>query len=111
MNSHRMFSYGVAAALLGLAAATVAQASPEGLDLDTRFRAKLAKEKVKRSALESRFGDAGGNGDGVGSLGASCGNQNIGVIDNSGRKGGPPPREIFVFAPNAVNIVNSRGCN
>lgn len=77
-------------------------------DLDSRFRAKLMKEKAKINAeqanqnLKDRRADAAAND-------TDCGSQNIGNVNTNGRPG-TAPREIFVFAPNAINIVNSRGC-
>ena len=39
----------------------------------------------------------------------TCGSQNIGNLDTGGRIG-TAPREVFVFAPNAINIVGRGGC-
>jgi hypothetical protein len=39
----------------------------------------------------------------------SCGSQSIGNIDTGGRIG-TAPREVFVFAPNAINLVTANGC-
>lgn len=83
---------------------TVASASEADFDLDSRIRAKLAKEKIKQSALERKNNDLidGANK-------GECGSQNIGNVDTGG-KPGTAPREIFVFAPNAINFVSGRGC-
>lgn len=80
-------------------------ASEEELDIDTRFRAKIVKEKVRQAALERKLGALGKGLDSP-----TCGSQNIGNIDTGGRPG-TAPREVFVFAPNAINIVSGRGCN
>ena len=94
------------AAVLAAAQATLA-AEGDG-DLDARFRAKLMKEKAKlnaeqqNQALKDRRADAATND-------TECGSQNIGNLNTNGRPGSAP-REVFVFAPNAINIVNSRGC-
>ena len=40
---------------------------------------------------------------------ADCGSQSIGNIDLN-RQAGVGPREIFIFAPNAINVVGPRGC-
>jgi hypothetical protein len=40
---------------------------------------------------------------------AECGSQSIGNI-NLNRQAGVGPREIFIFAPDAINIVGPRGC-
>ena len=41
--------------------------------------------------------------------GADCGSQSIGNV-NTGGKIGAAPREVFVFAPNAINLVTAQGC-
>ena len=95
-----------AVAIALLLAASTAHAGEETLDIDNRFRAKIAKQKLKQAAgerLAGRMDKASDDSD--------CGSQNIGVINNSRpRAGSPPPREVFVFAPNAVNIVGRGGC-
>lgn len=93
----------VAAAVL-LSLGSYAVAGEEMLDVDTKFRAKLAKEKLKQSALE-RQNDKLGKGIDK----AQCGSQNIGNVDTGGRIGAAP-REVFVFAPNAINLVTGTGC-
>jgi hypothetical protein len=91
-----------------LAATPHAFAAEDDAELDSRFRAKLMKEKAKINAeqsnqnLKDRRTDAAAND-------TDCGSQNIGNVNSNGRPG-TAPREIFVFAPNAINIVNSRGC-
>lgn len=90
---------------LVIAAAAHAHASPELLAVESKQRAKIAKEKIRIGAQE-RQADAQGK-----SLDQSrCGSQNIGNINTGGRIG-TAPREVFVFAPNAVNIVSRGGCN
>ena len=81
-------------------------AGEESLDIDTRFRAKIAKEKVKQGALE-RQANAANNGTDANS--PTCGTQSIGNVDTGGRPG-TAPREVFVFAPNAINLVGAGGC-
>lgn len=78
-------------------------AGQELLDVDTKFRAKIAKEKI-RSAAQERKNNAAGKSDDQ-----SCGSQSIGNIDTGGR-GGLAPREVFVFAPNAINVVGRGSC-
>jgi len=85
-----------------------ARAGEETLDIDTQFRAKIMKEKVKQEALQRKL-ENGANGNGNGAAGASCGSQSIGNIDTEGRIGSAP-REVFVFAPNAINLVTANGC-
>jgi hypothetical protein len=93
-----------------LAAACVpALAGEENFDIDTRFRAKIAKEKVRQSALERAAEQRAGRVPGEGDEGASCGSQSIGNIDTGGRPG-RAPREVFIFAPNAINMVSAGGC-
>ena|SRR5438309_2148443 len=88
--------------------ATIHFAHAAGLadyDIDPRFRAKIVKEKAKQNALEANNFDFNGNGPGN----AQCGSQNIGNVDTGG-KIGAAPREVFVFAPNSINLVTGRGC-
>jgi hypothetical protein len=73
-------------------------------DIDPRFRAKIVKEKVKQNVIRSQFDDLGDETDRD-----NCGSQNIGNV-NTGGKRGTAPREVFVFAPNAINMVAARGC-
>lgn len=91
------------AATLGCSITTFA--GQEMLDLDAKFRAKIAKEKIRSSALERKTAELDKK-----SLDQSnCGSQSIGNIDTGGR-GGLAPREVFVFAPNAINVVGPGGC-
>jgi hypothetical protein len=87
-----------------LAAGSLAHAGDESFDIDTKFRAKIAKEKVKQAASErlNKNGDQGIDN-------ADCGSQNIGNVNTGGRPGSGP-REVFVFAPNAINLVGPGGC-
>ena len=78
----------------------------ELLDVDTRFRAKIAKEKIRISAQERKAEEQGKSLD---QNQGSCGSQSIGNIDTGGRIG-TSPREVFVFAPNAINIVGRGSC-
>lgn len=91
-----------------LVAGQAARASDGDSDLDTRFRAKLMKEKAKLNAEQTNPAlkprELGPVSD------AECGSQNIGNVNTNG-KPGSAPREIFVFAPNAINIVNTRACD
>ena len=80
-------------------------AGEEMLEIDTRFRAKIMKEKLKQAARD-RADEASGKDTNDGS---QCGSQNIGNVDTGGRPGSGP-REVFVFAPNAINIVGRGGC-
>ena len=97
----------VATALL-LAAGSHGWAGKEMLDVETRWRAKIAKEKLKQSARE-RADNASGSQDDNRRNDAQCGSQNIGNVDTKGRPGSGP-REVFIFAPNAMNIVGRGGC-
>lgn len=96
----------LSAALLAvaLAAASQARAGQEMLGVDARFRAKIAKEKIRMAAQERRAQEQGKSPDA-----SRCGSQSIGNIDTGGRIGAAP-REVFVFAPNAVNIVGRGSC-
>jgi hypothetical protein len=79
-------------------------AGQELLAVDSQFRAKIAKEKIRAAAQERKAESQGKSLDQ-----SSCGSQSIGNIDTGGR-GGAAPREVFVFAPNAINIVGRGGC-
>ena len=88
-----------------LAASNRAWATDEAMfDLDPKWRAKIAKEKVKQ-AYEQRQGMDLANG--IDS--PRCGSQSIGNV-NTGGVPGTAPREVFVFAPNAINLVSGNGC-
>lgn len=79
-------------------------------ELETRFSAKVAKERTRqntlqqnqdrRSRLDSRYGQDSA---------AECGSQSIGNVNSNGRIGSQP-REVFVYAPNSVNVVTRGGC-
>jgi hypothetical protein len=94
----------IAAIASGFAA--MAQAGPEMLDVDTKFRARIAKEKLRIAAQER---EAQSKGLAAADAGSRCGSQQIGNVDTGGRIGAAP-REVFVFAPNAINIVGRGGC-
>ena len=83
-----------------------AASSSASFDVDPEFRAKIAKEKAKQNILNAnsfRFNN------GSSAAAPDCGSQNIGNVDTGGRIG-TAPREVFVFAPNAINLVNGNGC-
>lgn len=90
---------------LSLAAGTHAMAMPELIGVDSQFRAKIAKERIRMSAQERQTNEQGKSPNA-----GRCGSQNIGNVDTGGRIG-TAPREVFVFAPNAINIVSRGGCN
>ena len=102
-------------ALLALAALTSMAPARAGMlagvdadaDMDPRFRAKIVKEKIKMKALEADNNFAFNHDDHNAS--SRCGSQSIGNVDTGG-KIGQAPREVFVFAPNAINFVDGRGC-
>lgn len=80
-------------------------ADEEMLDIETKWRAKIAKEKIKQSAR-----DRADNAKGDGADKSQCGSQSIGNVNTGGGRPGSGPREVFVFAPNAINIVGPGGC-
>ena len=105
------------AATLGVGAH--AFAGQELMGVDSNFRARIAKEKIRAAAQERRFDEQQkklgiNQNDNIQGFGqnqtSTCGSQNIGNVDTGGRIGGQP-REVFVFAPNAINIVGRGGCN
>lgn len=89
-----------------LGACASAFAGQELLEVDSRFRAKIAKEKIRIGAQERKAEEQGKSLD---QNQGTCGSQSIGNIDTGGRIGAAP-REVFVFAPNAINIVGRGGC-
>jgi len=99
------FAFTVAVALL----ATTQLAHAAGLfadqDVDPRFKAKIMKEKAKQNAQLGKSFNFTSNAP----ADAHCGSQNIGNVDTGGRIGAAP-REVFVFAPNATNLVSGQGC-
>jgi hypothetical protein len=95
------------AGTLAVAAVHADEGSAE-FDISPKFRAKIAKEKAKQAARQSSTSNGTQNGGGPEGE-PQCGAQNIGTVDTNGRTGNAP-REVFVFAPNAINLV-SNGCN
>jgi len=94
----------IALAVLTLGCSVNVFAGQELMAVDAQFRAKIAKEKIRAAAQEREAGSEGKSLDQ-----SSCGSQSIGNIDTGGR-GGAAPREVFVFAPNAINIVGRGSC-
>jgi hypothetical protein len=94
---------------LHLAAGACAAAETDP-DMDARFRARLVKEKAKMNAEETNPALRPRDFNTSTPVGGECGSQSIGNISTNGWPGAVP-RELFVFAPNAINIVNARGCN
>jgi hypothetical protein len=80
----------------------------DSFDLDAEFRARIAKEKVKLNMLKAQTFKPGDGRKPAGD--PQCGSQQIGNIDTGGRIGAAP-REVFVFAPNAINFVTANGCD
>ena len=95
---------------IGTTLATIHFAHAAGLaefDIEPRFQAKIAKEKAKQNSR--RANNFNFLNDGEGQDDSGCGNQNIGNVQTGGRPG-TAPREVFVFAPNAINLVSGQGC-
>ena len=76
-------------------------------DVDPRFKAKIMKEKAKQNNQLANSFSFTNNGNAPGD--PQCGSQNIGNVDTGG-KIGAAPREVFVFAPNSINLVSGQGC-
>jgi len=91
--------------LLSMAAVAPAQDSDAAFDIDAKFRSKIAKEKAKQAALKPRTSSS----EGASADSSECGSQNIGNVNLNGRPGSQP-REVFVFAPNAINLVGTGAC-
>jgi hypothetical protein len=104
MNAMLARTTRIVLAAITLGCSVNAFAGQELMAVDTKFRAKIAKEKI-RAAAQERQAEAQGKSLDQG----SCGSQSIGNIDTGGR-GGLAPREVFVFAPNAINIVGRGSC-
>jgi ABC-type taurine transport system substrate-binding protein len=90
-----------------LALASSAQAAGMANDLNPERRAKIAKAKAKMASEQADSFDFLSSGNGQKKV--ECGSQQIGNV-NLNRQAGTGPREIFVFAPDAINIVGPRGC-
>lgn len=108
MNAILVRATRIAVVAITLGACASAFAGQELLEVDSRFRAKIAKEKIRISAQERKAEEQGRTQDQIQNQG-TCGSQNIGNLDTGGRIG-TAPREVFVFAPNAINIVGRGGC-
>ncbi|MEO7244231.1 MAG: hypothetical protein ABIX12_03690 [Rubrivivax sp.] len=104
--SRRLHSLRRLAAAALVAGTAVAQAGPELLAIDAPFRARIAKEKIRLAAQQR---EAEARGESTSKDAGRCGSQSIGNIDTGGRIGAAP-REVFVFAPNAINIVGRGSC-
>ena len=76
-------------------------------EVDPRFKAKIMKEKAKQNSQVANSFNFTNNGTGPSE--AQCGSQNIGNVE-AGGKPGTAPREVFVFAPNSINLVSGQGC-
>jgi hypothetical protein len=102
MNTTRTFL--ALSALALMVAGPLARADESEMNIDIKFRAKIAKEKAKQATLTQMDKNAKEKPE------QECGSQNIGNINTNGRVG-TAPREVFIFAPNAINNVSGRGCN
>jgi hypothetical protein len=94
-------------AAIALGSGIPAFAGQEMMMLEAPQRAKVAKEKIRAGARQRKLDEQEKKSSTDES--ASCGSQSIGNIDTGGFAG-PAPREVFVFAPNAVNVVGRGGC-
>ena len=112
MNATLARTTRIVLAAIALGSVANAFAGQELLDVDSRFRSKIAKEKIRAAAQERKALDQERK---LGIQGSSaqdqpsCGSQSIGNVDTGGRIGAAP-REVFVFAPNAINIVGRGSC-
>ncbi len=96
---------------IGLVAAQASHAANFGDNpLDTRFSAKVAKERTRQNTLQQqRDRETDRFGTNASADSAQCGSQNIGNVNTNGRIGSQP-REVFVYAPNSTNVVTRGGC-
>lgn len=103
MNARHAQCLRIALATLGLSCGASAFASQDLMSVDAKFRARIAKEKIRISAQERKSQEQGKSLDQ-----SNCGSQSIGNLDTGNT--GAAPREVFVFAPNAINIVGRGSC-
>lgn len=92
--------------LMSMTTIASAQDTDGAFDINAKFRSRIAKEKAKQAALNSQKAKTG-SAETVDS--SECGSQSIGNLNLNGRPGSQP-REVFVFAPNAINLVGSGAC-
>jgi hypothetical protein len=98
-------------AAVALSSGATAFAGMELLDVEAQFRAKIAKEKVRTAAQERQTEELEKSSSEKPLDETQCGSQSIGNTDTGGRPGAAnAPREEFVFAPNAINIVGRGAC-
>ena len=95
MNASLALTARIVLAAATLGAGAHAFAGQELMGVDTRFRAKIAKEKI-RIAAQERKADEQGKSQGNSSDSTSCGSQNIGNIDTGGRIGANAARGFRV---------------
>jgi len=100
-----LFAVTVVVALLATTQLAQAAGLFAGQEVDPRFKAKIMKEKAKQNTQNANVPRPNGSQ----TPGADCGSQNIGNVDTGG-KIGAAPREVFVFAPNSINLVSGFGC-
>jgi hypothetical protein len=94
---------------IALGSGATAFAGQELLDVDSHFRSRIAKEKIKAAAQERKSEELQRSMDKKSLDQSNCGSQSIGNIDTGGQVGAAP-REVFVFAPNAINVVGRGSC-
>ncbi len=110
MNTHRAPFAGparIALVALAMSLCGAAFGGQELMAVDSKFRAKIAKEKIRAGAQERKAQEQGQGQEPIDQ--SRCGSQSIGNVDTGGRPG-TAPREVFVFAPNAINIVGRGSC-
>lgn len=96
-------------AAIALGSSITAFAGQEMMMLDAPQRAKVAKEKIRAAARQRQLDEQEKSSSSSSDQAANCGSQSIGNIDTGGRPG-TAPREVFVFAPNAINVIGNGGC-
>lgn len=94
-------------AAIALGSSITAFAGQEMMMLDAPQRAKVAKEKIRAAARQRQLDEQEKSSSS--DQAANCGSQSIGNVDTGGRPG-TAPREVFVFAPNAINVIGNGGC-
>ena len=94
---------------IALGASAHAVAGQELMAVEAPFRAKIAKEKIKAAAQQRKSAEQEKALNEKSLDQSNCGSQSIGNIDTGGHIAAAP-REVFVFAPNAINVVGRGGC-
>ena len=92
-----------------LAFSPLAHAGEEVFDIDSRFRAKIAKEKLKQGFAAAPGADRA-TARATTPPAANAAARTSATSTPAAARPAAAPREVFVFAPNAINLVTGCGC-